>query len=223
LEDRLNLELTGDVAFFYDLQHWWTYVLGLYLGFVGLTLLLGIAILWNYQVLLILIGVAAAISAILIILIDRGKGNCGDLQDWTVDLKIVNKGIPVRITFTNLNSSEKKEPGTFTLWWTVKPLQVNSPMEKLKVPSITVTELRYFQNYVWLWETNDVNLGLYQFEMYFQRGKIEEIENARKDDKITETELQQEFLSSMIRNKKTPCTWIVQVVPPQKQEKADDS
>jgi hypothetical protein len=211
LEDRLNLELTGDVAYFYNLEHWWAYILALYLGFVGLTASLGIAIFWNQTVLLVLIGIAAVISAVLIIVIDRIRLANKDLQDWTVDLKIVCQGTPLRITYTNLNFNERKQPGTFTLWWTVKPLQVNNLKELTKEPPAKVVKLRYFENHVWLWETAQVEPGLYEFEMFSNRGIIEGIEAKTKDDKIDGATVRDRFEKVMSEKGNAPCKWIIQV------------
>ncbi len=211
LEDRLNLELTGDVSFFYNLERWWVNVLFLYLGFVGLTAILGIAILWNQTFLLSLTGIAALISAVLIIVMDMRKLANKDLQDWTVDLKIVNQGTPVRITYTNLNSEERKNPGTFSLWWTAKPLQVKNPKELPKESTLKLVKLKYFENHVWLWETAQVEPGLYEFEMFSNRGIINEIEAMTKDDKIDAARIRETFEKAMIEKGNSPCKWIIQV------------
>jgi hypothetical protein len=210
LEDRLNLELTGDIAYFYKLEHWWANVLALYLVFIGLTAGLGIAIFWNQTLFLDAIIIAAVVFAVLIIVIELIKSASKDLQDWTVDLKIVSQGTPLRITYTNLNSKERKRPGTFTLWWTVKPLQVKNLKELTEERPMKV-KLKFFENHVWLWETAQVEPGLYEFKMFSTRGTIGEIEAKTKDDNIDEATIQGLFEKEMSEKRNAPIKWIIQV------------
>jgi hypothetical protein len=211
LEDRLNLELTGDLAYFYKLENWWVNILVLYLGFIGLTATLGIAILWNQLTLLVLTIVAALFSAVLIIMMDIGRSTEKDLQDWTVDLKIVSQGTPLRITYTNLNLSERERPGTFMLWWTVKPMQVKDLKEPLDEPPVKVANLRYFQNYVWLWETTQMKPGLYEFEMFSTRAIKPEIGALTKDKETDGARVRELFAQVMSEEGNAPVKWIIQV------------
>jgi hypothetical protein len=219
LEDRLNLELTGDLAFFYNLEKWWVNILLLYLGFIGLTATLGIAILWNHPILLVLTIVATVISAVLILILDIRRSTKKDLQDWTVDLKIVHQRTPLRITYTNLNSNEREKPGRFMLWWTVKSLQKQNLKEPLEEPSVKEVNLRSFQSYVWLWETANVQPGLYEFEMFSTRVTRPEMMNMIRDKETKEPELREHFTSIMSQVGNAPIKWIIQVTPaPQQAE-----
>lgn len=228
LEDRLNLELTGDIAFFYDLDYWWVPIMLLYLGFVVLTTILGYAIL-TYAVassqmfLFNYILAAAIISAAFIIGVDLISGVKKNLQDWTVDLKIVSKGSPLRITFTNLHKGESKKPGTFILWWKVKPLQVKNPKEPLEETLPKVAKLRYFENYIWLWETAQVEPGLYEFEMFATRRITPELMAMTKDKEIDESRVREQFVQVMSKDEGAPCKWIIQVTSAPKQTESGTS
>jgi hypothetical protein len=119
LENRLNLDLTNDISFFYALDRWWLYVQYVYCGFVGLTALLGLALLWNNWLLFSPVAVAAIFSWAIIYITNLEKPEIA-LEDWSVDRKIVPQGVPVRITYTNLNSGDRNKPGEFTLSWSCK-------------------------------------------------------------------------------------------------------
>jgi hypothetical protein len=164
LEDRLNLDITNDISFFYDLGHWWMYVQVLYYGFVTLTVLLGLAILWGDTSLIILMLYAALVSYVLIYLTYKEKPTA--LEDWSVDNKIVSQGTPVRITYTNLNSGDCKRPGVFRLSWNVKHESAMTATASVSEASPVEVQLRYFENYDWLWETKEVNPGLYELAMF---------------------------------------------------------
>jgi hypothetical protein len=198
LEDRLNLELTGDIAYFYKSERWWAHVIVLYLGFVILTTILGAAILWNTSPLLLyLVVIAAVISILLIILTTAIKSSNKDLQDWAVDLKIVSQGIPVRISYTNLNSREKKLPGLFKIWWTVKPFDDENSVGKPSGPPVKIVSLKYFQNHVWLWDTSKMSPGLYEFEMFSVRLPRDDL--LSQDKKIN------------ANDEEAACRWIIQL------------
>lgn len=174
LEDRLNLDITNDISFFYGLEAWWWYVQVLYYAFVGLTFVLGLAILWGNALLIIGMLVAALVSCWLIWFINREKPTA--LEDWSVDNKIVSQGTPVRITYTNLNSGDRGDhPGKLRLWWNVKREAAMTEAAFVKEESPVEVQLRYFENYDWLWETKEVNPGLYELAMFsppiVQRGR----------------------------------------------------
>jgi hypothetical protein len=162
LEGRLNLDLTNDISFFYAMNRFWWYVQVLYYGFVGLTALLGIAILWSNIPLLIMILVAAFVSGGLIYIINKPEKSWA-VGDWSVDNKIVSQGTPVRITYTNLNSEDRK-PVTFKLWWNFKKESEITKGDYEPANEVEV-KLKYFDNYDWLWETETVVPGLYELAM----------------------------------------------------------
>ncbi len=158
LEDRLNIDLTKDLSFFYALENWWKDVQALYYGFLMLTALLGFAILWSHWVLIILILIAALFSGALIQIINDEKRarKSTALEDWSVDNKIVNEGTPVRITFTNLNSGNRDKPGTFNLRLSIKKNLSGKPEESdVMNETSSGVQLRYFENCDWLWETKE--------------------------------------------------------------------
>jgi len=178
LEDRLNLDLTNDISFFYALDRWWRYVQGLYYGFVVLTALLGVAILWGKPFFIITILIAALVSGLLIYFINDEKVSRDfmALEDWSVDRKIVGKGSPVRITFTNLNVGDR-EPGTFKLWWNIRAeAKIGEAVLEPKDIKVVTVDLKYFENYDWLWKTEDVEPGLYELEMFSTRIRKEKQE-----------------------------------------------
>jgi hypothetical protein len=176
LEDRLNLDITNDISFFYKLDKWWRYVQALYYGFVVLTAMLGLAILWGDAPLLTIMLIAALVSGVLIYFINQETPTT--LEDWSVDKKIVSKGTPVRITYTNLNSGDTdKYPGLFKLSWNVKrqlAMKATAPVSEASVE----VELGYFGNHDWLWETEKVDAGLYELEMFSTRLKSKETPRA---------------------------------------------
>lgn len=168
LEDRLNLDITNDISFFYDLEHWWRYVQALYYGFVVLTVLLGLAILWSNALLLSVMLVAALVSGVLIHFINEQTPTA--LEDWSVDRKIVSEGTPVRITYTNLNSGDTRHhPGTFRLSWKIERESAMAAAASVHEASPVEVQLGYFENHDWLWETEKVKPNLYELEMFSTR------------------------------------------------------
>jgi len=173
LEDRLNLDITNDISFLNNLEHWWRYVQALYYGFVILTVFLGFAILWSSALLLSMMLVAALASGMLIYFINVQPITTA-LEDWSVDRKIVSKGTPVRITYTNLNSGDThKYPGTFKLSWKIKHYPAMAETAPVPGASPVEVQLSYFENYDWLWETEKVDTGLYELEMSSARTEKE--------------------------------------------------
>jgi hypothetical protein len=174
LEDRLNIDLTGDIAFFYKTEQWWINVLGLYIGFIALTGMLGVAIFWNQftSALVWIVLSVAVIASCSIAYIDLRKTKNTDLQDWSVDLKIISQGTPLRITYTNLNPNNHEKPGAFSVWWTVKSLQEKE--EQTQGPAVEVVQLKTFENHIWIWETTHVKPGLYEFNMFAEKEPTEQ-------------------------------------------------
>ena len=174
LEDRLNLDLTNDISLLYKLQRWWRYVQYLYYGFVVLTALLGLALLWSDWALFSMVVFAAGLSILIMFFINREKPET-ELEDWSVDRKIVSQGTPVRITFTNLNAENYEKPDKFTLSWKVQneseitgnePTNMETFVASLLKKAIS---LKYFENYDMLWETEKVKPGLYELLMSAER------------------------------------------------------
>jgi hypothetical protein len=169
LENRLNLDITNDISFFYDLGylHHWMYVQFLYYGFVTLTVMLGLAILWSNTNLIILMLLSALVSYVLIYLTYRQKPTA--LEDWSVDNKIVGQGTSVRITYTNLNSQDSYRAGVFRLSWNIKKESATTAAaSEPDAPPVDVP-LLYFQSKDWLWKTEKVEPGLYELEMLSAR------------------------------------------------------
>jgi hypothetical protein len=161
LEQRLNIDITNDLSFFYGLEKWWTYVQDLYYGFVALTVMIGVAILWGHPLLIILLVVAALVAALLIRTIERTKPT--PAGDWSVDNKILSVDTPLRITYTNLVSSDAKAPATFNLSWEIRSM--SSPSGDTWKGGAMNVPLQEFGGYDWLWETNGVQPGLYILQM----------------------------------------------------------
>ena len=178
LEDRLNLDLTTDLSLLYKLQRWWRYAQYLYYGFLVLTTLLGLAILWNEWYLFALVVIAAVLSLLLIRFINSEKEDT-ELEDWSLDRKIVTKGTPVRITYTNLNGKDRCEPSNLQLLWKViEEPEMSNPEYRFDEKIVkTNVQLKYFENYDWLWETENKKPGLYEILM-------SSIRTNRKDTKI---------------------------------------
>jgi len=172
LENRLNLDITNDISFLYGFGDLWLYVQLLYYGLVTVTVILGLAILWGNALCIIWLLVGALVAYVTISLLDHVKPEPWQLEDWSVDNKIVSKGTPVRITYTNLNPGDGYYPGTFRLSWNVKD---KSAMTEKAVkptpppPPPSEVQLRYFESQDWLWETEKVSPGLYELEMFSAR------------------------------------------------------
>lgn len=166
LEDRLNLDITNDISLFYDYRKYWWYVQVLYYSFVGLTVLLGFAILWGDTLLIATMLVAALVSGVLIHVIDQEKPTA--FEDWSVDKKIVSKGTPVRITYTNLNSRDVA-PGTFRLWWNVKHESAKAGTTPLPEGSPENVQLKYLESRDWLCQTDKLEPDLYELAMWSAR------------------------------------------------------
>ena len=172
LESRLNLDLTDDIGVYYSLQAFWKYIQLLYLAFVSLTFLVGVAVLWGNPSLILALLASSLASGVLVLIIDLEKSSA--LSDWSVDNKIVSKGVPVRITFTNLNPAnarDLKRPdqgvrGKFKVSWSV---------EREEEPGVAIdpgvkgqtADLFYFEDRDWLWKTDGdkVTAGLYRLTM----------------------------------------------------------
>ena len=208
LEDRLNLDLTNDISFFYNLQRWWRYMQALYYGFIVLTTLLGFAILWDAPFSAVIIFIAALISGMLIHFIGAEKQDIITLEDWSIDMKIVPVGLPVRITYTNLNPEDCKEKSEHLIGWNVTNTSVTASdsvenkSEDEEFPKNCREKanvgLKYFENYDWLWETVNVKPGLYELEMYSKllgnQQKINEAKN-RSLSKLRKTSITIQVIS----------------------------
>ncbi len=177
LEYHLNLDLTNDISHAYDVDTWWKKIEYLYDGFLGLTIILGVAILWDSW-LLLTIAIIAAVSAFFLM----RKIDCGETKsrkfgswDWSIDRKIIPKGTPLRIMYTNLKVEDKKNPRDILLVWAVKEASNGIILTKtnseyiisLEDNSLNVnpTKLGYFETKDWLWETTDKKPGLYDLIM----------------------------------------------------------
>jgi len=159
LENRLNIDITNDLSFFYDLQEWWAYVQALYYGFVGLVMLLGVAILWGDRPLLGFTLIAGLLACFLLWLINRRKPT--SVYDWSVDKKILNAKDSVRITFTNLDGNDH-EPARYGLSWGVGRLSDNGTVQPVPgAGSQADVQLKYFGSHDFLWQAN-VDPGLYR-------------------------------------------------------------
>jgi hypothetical protein len=189
IENRLNLDLTNDIAFLAEAGSWWEYVQALYYGFVALTALLGVAILWNDPEMAVLVSDSALIAAML--MWGFGQKRNVPLTDWSVDQKIVPTGGSVRITFTNLDRGDIREkgrtgkagaakaegkpgegeedggkPGRFKLSWEV----IHHPEGKeIHAEEADDRALYYFDDFDWLWPTKDLDVGLYELKMKSER------------------------------------------------------
>ena len=161
LEQRLNIDITNDLSFFYGLERWWTYVQDLYYGFVALTVLIGVAILWGHPLLIIILMVAAVVAALLIRAIERTKPT--PVGDWSVDSKILTVDTPLRITYTNLDSRDSGVPAAFNLSWEIRSM--SSPSGDPWKGSVSNVPLQEFGGYDWLWESSGVQPGLYLLQM----------------------------------------------------------
>jgi len=167
LEDRLNLDITSDLSMFYELEHWRAYVQALYYGFVGLTVLVGFAILESDRRLVALTLVAGAASGLLINFVSKEKQT--GLEDWSVDKKIVSQGTPVRITFTNLDPKDCDNPGPFRVSWNVKSELAMAATGQVWEASPVEAQLEYFESHDWLWETEEAKPDLYELAMFSVR------------------------------------------------------
>src|SRR5713226_2547591 len=105
LERRLNVELTEEITNYYSLSspkvNWWKNVERFYLGFLVLTLGLGITILYDgsnllastMEIIVLVVGVLVAGY-----LISRIRSQqLPEVDDWTIDKKVVRKDEIIRI------------------------------------------------------------------------------------------------------------------------------
>jgi hypothetical protein len=167
LENRLNIDVTNDLSLFYDLQRWWRYVQALYYGFVGLVLLLGIAILWSDPVVLGYTVFAVAVACVLLLYINENRPTVG--YDWSVDKKIVNQNDSVRITFTNLDAKDAGD-STYGLTWEVSKLTDQGAPQPMKGCSGQAqAQLKYFGSHDFLWSAG-VDPGLYRLRVSHSKG-----------------------------------------------------
>jgi len=167
LENRLNIDVTNDLSIFYDLQRWWVYVQALYYGFVGLVLLLGIAILWSDKPVLGYTVFAVAVACVLLLYINRRRPTVA--YDWSVDKKVLSQNDSVRITFTNLDS---KEAGgsTYGLSWEVSKLTDQGSVQPMPGCSGQAqVQLGYFGSHDFLWRAG-VDPGLYRLRISHGKG-----------------------------------------------------
>ena len=184
LENRLNLDLTTDISIYYNLGSWWNYVQVLYYALVFLAGLVGVAVLWPSPTLVIAVFEAGLLSGILIWAIDLEQIN--PLADWSVDRFVLKEGDPLRITFTDLDPSDKEDLrnsaksvwGTFDLEWSIleygglNPAVLDSSalqmgVQNTQTPDRTVLgddDLHYLGPRDWL-STMDFPPGLYKLKM----------------------------------------------------------
>ena len=185
LEDRLNLNLTEDISFFYKLESWWRYVQALYYGFIALTFMLGVALLWNDRFLLIAVFLSAFLSGYLIYYINHENRalKFTELCDWSVDAKIAPQGTPIRITYTNLDPKDREQPDTFNIGWKLEKestitkqesteKQISQEAQDINAIHQEEIDLKYFENYDWLLETQKLEPGLYELEMFSAKSQL---------------------------------------------------
>jgi hypothetical protein len=167
LENRLNIDITNDLSLFYDLQKWWVYVQALYYGFVGLVMVLGVAILWSDASLLGYTLIAGVIACLLLWTINKGTPT--SVYDWSVDKKILNAKDSVRITFTDLDDKER-EAVRYRLSWGVGKLSDQGAVQPVPGANGQAdVQLRYFGSQDFLWQAN-VDPGLYRIRMTHEKG-----------------------------------------------------
>jgi hypothetical protein len=187
LEARLDLDITTDIAIYYDVGSWWKYIQGLYYALVLLAGMVGVAILWHTGwVVWILIAVLVSVSSVWVI--DRSHLNA--MADWSVDRFVLKSGEPVRITFTNLDPANKENfkdsaksvASSFRLHWRIteyaKPSgaiikedgqAASMPVEQFVVKDrLDIDDLYYLGAREWLWKA-EVPEGLYLLEMEAQK------------------------------------------------------
>ena len=197
LEKRLNLDLTGSISEYYKLGAWWVNVQRLYDAFLGLTFLLGFAILFPSILEIVALGVITFGASYEMEKLSEMELN--PAMDWSVDKKVVTKGEPVRITWTNLLKTKlkvtsKERLATMLETWMI-PSRIRNrlipPVKNILSPeepfenqlewkvlsgsgeekgsgSIT-NKLGYFESYDWLWDTKNISAGIYTLDMQCTR------------------------------------------------------
>ncbi|MGA2574297.1 MAG: hypothetical protein ABSF36_08920 [Candidatus Methanomethylicaceae archaeon] len=178
LENRLNLDITNDIAILHSKGHWIKYANYMYYLLLLLASSLGIVLCWPnyYEVGGLVFAFIVFVIAIRLVASEREKMPFGD---WSVDKKVLTQGDSLRITFTNLNYKEdakpedakkpkdkQKKPGIFDLDW-----EITSPENK-KLPTYSSDkkpglELRYFDDYNWIWKAN-ADIGIYKLTMHWK-------------------------------------------------------
>jgi len=186
LENRMNVDITTDIATYYDAQSWGRYVAALYFALIFLAGLVGVSILWQSWTWLFLVVIAGLLSAVSMEVIEDTPLTA--MADWSVDKFILKEGEPIRITFTNLDPSDKEDIrrpensvyGTFALRWKLskygEPTKIAGHAGEQSDASdwynlITVNtktldenDLCYLEPRDWLW-TDKASAGLYLLEM----------------------------------------------------------
>lgn len=174
LERRLNVELTGEITNYYGLAspkvQWWRNVDRFYNGFLTLTTALGFAILYNGSDLfasiveIVVLAVGALVARYLIHRIS--KQTLPEVEDWTIDKKVVRNGEIVRIGWTRFGSAGHGRQtlaaptGPLQLSWEIIESQSGKVVEN-DGATINVNSVNDHEH-EWQWSVN-VPDGLYEF------------------------------------------------------------
>jgi len=168
LEVNLNIELSETIAMHYRRRRFPNFVSSLYYGFVAITILLGIAILFpitsfnqirTSPSVPYFIGflIAVVIGIILLVMISTDlrispqRLYDKDANDWTLDRVSCKKGEDVKITVTNLGRKTVFPEGSTA--FVIK--NDEKYLREVKVNKEIV--LWRFQNYSWVWNTGDAD------------------------------------------------------------------
>ncbi len=161
LENRLNLDLSGTIAYFYDITASWRYVHYVYVGFVLLTGILGLAVLWPDAWALggLAIAVVVALGFVLGIHVWKGRVRA---TDWSVDKKVAFAGDSIRITLTNLAEVPFKIPANYVAWAIYgMGKEEDTSFGTAPVRGEDLFLKRQLETYDWLWDVS-VKPGLYR-------------------------------------------------------------
>lgn len=191
LEQQLNLGESRTITFYYNQAHLWFSDLELSVGFVGLTWLLGLAILDPALSLsafalapMFSITVAAVVASVMIVLAGRTIYDEG--VDISVDRLNATVGDPVLILITNMfqrrehPQEDKDKPWQLTVNATVSPVKTLSglaikndgkeavPDQQKAVPdqqsATWKEELLYFDGFCKEWDTSGLKPGIYRWD-----------------------------------------------------------
>ena len=171
LERHLGMELTDDIANFYEAYSVLDWIDFLYLLFIVATGALGLAILnagawsWNWATICDIVATGAALGMVFVI----GPRRKDEVIDWTLDRYRCNQGDRLTILATNFSSLTVKASAGDAVW-SVEGL----PEDKGKKGVWRNDDQGIPPNgtRVWILTTGDLEPGVYPFRIMVRVGKI---------------------------------------------------
>lgn len=156
LENELNMDITNTISKSYAWGNWGNYVHRLYLSFVALTTLLGVAVLYPAPIEVLLMISAGVVAGWLV---DEIHGRVASSEDWKLEHRTLGVKDPLKVTLTNLRLEELHFEKGEIPWWIEDPSR-NVVYKYVESVDFYVLSMEVHN---WSWEHDGLKPGLYWF------------------------------------------------------------